>query len=513
MPIGTILKISNLAKGYIVHCSLSTQPVFGFDTTPPCIIISLKNSITVACNYGIIVVKIGNMNLKNANILVVDDDPDVLTAVRLLLKTEAKEVVTEKNPENLRSLLSGKKFDLLLLDMNFNSSINTGNEGLFWLRKVKELEPNIAVIMITAYGDIDLAVKCLKEGAADFIVKPWHNEKLVNTITDLIRKKENGKAPSSLKAAHDSVIGKTLLGESEAMEEIFLKIEKIAPTDANVLILGENGTGKDLIAQAIHQKSLRANKPFIKVDVGALTETLFESELFGHRKGAFTDAREDRMGRFEAASGGTIFLDEIGNISLQQQAKLLSVLQNRQVLRLGSNEPIPIDIRLICATNVPFAELANENRFRKDLIYRINTVEITVPPLRKRSDDIELLAKHFIKLYSDKYIKPTIHLDGDALEKLNRYHYPGNVRELQYTIERAVIMAEGDVLHTKDLIFSPIETPVQETDEPAELKLSSIEKNTILKVIEKHNGNITKAAKELGLTRTALYRRLSKYDI
>lgn len=453
------------------------------------------------------------MNIKHSNILVVDDDPDVLTAVRLLLKTEAKEVVTEKNPENLRSLMGQKKFDLLLLDMNFTSSINTGNEGLFWLRKVKELEPAISVIMITAYGDIDLAVRCLKEGASDFIVKPWHNEKLVSTITDLIRKKETGKTPAPVKASHDSVIGKTLLGTSEPMEEIFLKIEKIAPTDANVLILGENGTGKDLIAQAIHQKSLRADKPFIKVDVGALTESLFESELFGHKKGAYTDAREDRAGRFESANGGTLFLDEIGNISLHQQAKLLSVLQNRQVTRLGSNEASPIDIRLICATNVPFAELANESKFRKDLIYRVNTVEITVPPLRKRTEDIELLVRHFIKQYTDKYIKPSMQLDEQALEKLKKYHFPGNVRELQYTIERAVIMAEGDTLHSKDLIFSPIETPVFELVEPTDLKLSNIEKNTILKVIEKHNGNITKAAKELGLTRTALYRRLSKYDI
>ena len=453
------------------------------------------------------------MILKNANILIVDDDPDVLTAVRLLLKTEAKEVVTEKNPENLRWLLGQKKFDLLLLDMNFNSSINTGNEGLFWLKKVKELEAEISVIMITAYGDIDLAVRSLKDGAADFIVKPWHNEKLVSTITDLLRKKISGKSVSPIKATNDSIIGKSLLGESEVMEEIFLKIEKIAPTDANVLILGENGTGKDLIAEAIHQKSLRADKPFIKVDVGALTESLFESELFGHKKGAFTDARDDRMGRFEAANGGTLFLDEIGNISLHQQAKLLTVLQNRKVTRLGANEAVPIDIRLICATNLPLTELANELKFRKDLIYRINTVEITVPPLRKRTEDISMLANHFIKLYSNKYIKPAISIDEQALDKLKKYHFPGNVRELQYTIERAVIMSEGDVLQAKDLIFSPIESARTETDEPQDLKLSNIEKNTILKVIEKHNGNITKAAKELGLTRTALYRRLSKYDI
>jgi DNA-binding NtrC family response regulator len=450
------------------------------------------------------------MLLKNASILIIDDDPDVLTAVRLLLKTEVKEVLTEKNPENLRSLLAKHSFDLILLDMNFNSSINTGNEGLFWLSKIKEFKSNAAVVMITAYGDIDLAVRSLKEGAADFVVKPWHNEKLIQTIKAALNIKEAGVIGSPVK---DSIIKKELLGESDVMEEIFYKIEKIAPTDANILILGENGTGKDLIAKAIHQHSLRADKPYIKVDVGALTETLFESELFGHKKGAFTDAREDRVGRFEAANGGTLFLDEIGNISLHQQAKLLSVLQNRQVSRLGDNTPIPIDIRLVCATNLPLNELANEHRFRKDLIYRINTVEIILPPLRKRNNDILLLAEYFSKTYSTKYLKPGLQFDKSAREKLLQYHYPGNVRELQYTIERAVIMADENVLHAKDIIFSPIETVRIHDEEPAEMKLSSIEKNTILKVIEMHNGNISKAARELGLTRTALYRRLSKYDI
>jgi DNA-binding NtrC family response regulator len=455
------------------------------------------------------------MNLKNASILAVDDDPDVLTAVRLLLKTEASEVVTEKNPENIRSLLAKKTFDLILLDMNFNSSINTGNEGLFWLRKIKtEFASDAAVIMITAYGDIDLAVRCLKEGAADFVVKPWHNERLILTIKEALKKNDSKKAGGGYSATGESVIGSELLGESEVMQDIFFKVEKIAPTDANILILGENGTGKDLIAKAIHQHSLRAEKPYIKVDVGALTESLFESELFGHKKGAFTDAREDRMGRFEAGNGGTLFLDEIGNISLHQQAKLLSVLQNRMVTRLGANQPTPIDIRLICATNVPLSELANESRFRKDLIYRINTVEIMVPPLRKREEDIVILARHFARLYTSKYMKPSLDFDAKAVEKLKGYHYPGNVRELQYTIERAVIMADSDVLQAKDLIFSPIESGrPQSADEPQELKLSTIEKNAILKVIEKHNGNISKAAKELGLTRTALYRRLSKYDI
>jgi DNA-binding NtrC family response regulator len=435
------------------------------------------------------------MNLKNASILVIDDDQDVLTAVRLLLKTEVKNVVTEKNPQNLRWLLKDV-YDVVLLDMNFTSSINTGNEGLFWLKEIRKIKSDVSVIMITAYGDIDLAVRSLKEGATDFVIKPWHNEKLLGIIKDALRKKENKVSPASQQNG-DSVIGKELIGESEVMEELFLKIGKIAPTDANILILGENGTGKDLIAKAIHQQSMRTDKPFIKVDVGALTESLFESELFGHKKGAFTDAREDRMGRFEMANGGTLFLDEIGNISLHQQAKLLSVLQNRQITRIGSNEIIPIDIRLICATNVSLAELGNENRFRKDLIYRINTVEILMPPLRKRGSDIILLARHFAKLYSNKYMKITPDFDKKAIEKLLSYNYPGNVRELQYTIERAVIMADEEVLQPKDLIFSPLEMASVSENEPAELKLSAIEKNTILKVIEKHNGNITKAAEEL----------------
>ncbi len=469
--------------------------------------------------YGILVVhpqpKRGAsfMLLKNASILVIDDDTDVLTAVRLLLKTEVREVLTEKNPENLRSILSNQAFDLILLDMNFNSSINTGNEGLFWLRKIKEFKSNAAVVMITAYGDIGLAVRSLKEGAVDFIVKPWHNEKLLTALKDALNNQGLNKLILKTPFGPASILHNELLGTSEVMKEIFYKIEKIAPTDANILILGENGTGKDLIAKAIHQQSLRGDKNYVKVDVGSLTETLFESELFGYKKGAFTDAKEDRAGRFEAANGGTLFLDEIGNISLHQQARLLSVLQNRQVTRLGDNESIPVDIRLVCATNLPLSELANETRFRKDLIYRINTVELIVPPLRTRAGDIIILADHFCKLYSAKYLKPVLEFDKTAREKLLQYHYPGNVRELQYSIERAVIMAEDDVLQAKDIIFSPMENTKYTDSQPAELKLSSIEKNTILKVIEKHGGNISKAAKELGITRTALYRRLSKYDI
>ncbi|MCQ6956893.1 sigma-54-dependent transcriptional regulator [Mucilaginibacter aquariorum] len=451
------------------------------------------------------------MILKKATVLIVDDDPDVLTAVKLLLKTETQEIITEKNPENLNWLLQRNQVDLVLLDMNFNSAINTGNEGIYWLRKIKEWKPDVCVIMITAYGDIDLAVRSLKEGANDFVVKPWHNEKLIDTIKDLLDKKEGGGKPTKASAKGDT--GTSILGDSEVMEDIFHKVNKIAPTDANILILGENGTGKDLMAKAIHERSLRADKPFIKVDVGALTDSLFESELFGHKKGAYTDAREDRMGRFEEAEGGTLFLDEIGNISLQQQAKLLTVLQNRQVTRLGTNKAVDVNIRLICATNVPLTELANENKFRKDLIYRINTVEINMPPLRKRAEDIVILAKHFAKLYSSKYLKPTMEFEPASLQKLRSYNYPGNVRELQYTIERAVIMADEHILRADDLIFSILETPGESMIDEDNIQLSTLEKNAILRVIEKHNGNITRAAKELGLTRTALYRRLSKYDI
>ena len=390
--------------------------------------------------------------------------------------------------------------------------MNTGNEGFYWLKKIREWKSLASVIMITAYGDIDLAIRSLKEGAFDFMVKPWHNEKLISTIQGAIKNK-NAKPIDAKSSLSTTVTNNEILGESDPMKEIFYKIHKIAPTDANILILGENGTGKDLIAKAIHQHSLRSNKPFIKVDVGALTESLFESELFGHKKGAFTDAREDREGRFEAANGGTLFLDEIGNISLYQQAKLLSVLQNRQVTRLGSNISTPVDIRLICATNVPMTDLANESRFRKDLIYRINTVELIVPPLRKRSTDILLLANHFSKIYSNKYLKPGLDFQKDAIEKLLSYHYPGNVRELQYVIERGVIMSDGIVLEAKDIIFSPIESSVRVNEEMGNTNLGAMEKNTILKVIEKHGGNISKAAKELGITRTALYRRLNKYDI
>jgi DNA-binding NtrC family response regulator len=461
------------------------------------------------------------MLLKNAKILAVDDDQDVLVAVKMLLRPEVKEIITEKNPEKILSLLSQNQFDLILLDMNYKSSLNTGNEGIFWLRKIREINKTVAVIMITAYGDIDLAVRSVKEGANDFVLKPWRNERLLETLALSL---ESGSVSQVALSKKDSKSGtppdsslkikNSLLGNSEAMQDVLYKIEKIASTDANILILGENGTGKTEVAKLIHQKSLRYQKPFVHADLGSLTESLFESELFGHKKGAFTDAREDRAGRFESAHEGTLFLDEIGNISLPQQAKLLSVLQNREVTRLGTNAPISIDIRLISATNAPIKEMASQNQYRKDLIYRLNTIEITLPPLRMRGNDVTLLAQYFMKIYGEKYHKNLIEIDEKAKTKLRQYAFPGNIRELQHSIERAVIMADNQVITARDLdLNSSIEIPVMMSQESSTLRIDEIEKSTILKAIERHEGNITKAARELGLTRTALYRRLGKYDI
>ncbi|QCR23593.1 sigma-54 dependent transcriptional regulator [Pontibacter sp. SGAir0037] len=456
--------------------------------------------------------------LKNARVLVVDDESDVLFAMKMLLKAEVKEVVTEKNPENLLSLLDRQQFDVIFLDMNFKSALNTGNEGIYWLHKILEKDRTATVILITAYGDVELAVKSLKEGASDFIVKPWHNEKLVEALHKALQTKQVKGKGSAARTAQASSAGATLLlGQSEAIQEVLYKIEKVAPTEANVLILGENGTGKELVARALHEKSFRAGKPFISVDIAALTDSLFESELFGYKKGAFTDAKEDRTGRFEAANGGTLFLDEIGNISPAMQAKLLTVLQNRQVVPLGSNQPVPVDIRLVSATNAPLYELAASNHFRKDLIYRINTIEITLPPLRQRTGDVELLARHFAGIYAEKNHKPAPAFSEAALKKLQQHSWPGNVRELQHTIERALIMAEDNVLQPQDFSFSSIESPVLAAPaapfSPNTTQLHQLERETIIRVIEKNQGNISKSAKELGLTRTALYRRLNKHDI
>lgn len=452
--------------------------------------------------------------MKRSTILIVDDDQDVLTALRILLKPKCKEVITVNNPERIISILERQPVDALLLDMNFKSSLHTGNEGIYWLTRVKERFPQIQVIMITAYGSVDLAVKSLKEGASDFVVKPFQNEQFLDTVQSALSDKISSDSKNKRKKLGDPN-HMQIIGESAIMQDLFIKIEKIAPTDANILILGENGTGKDLIARALHEQSLRDGAPFVKVDVGALTDTLFESELFGYKKGAFTDAREDRQGRFVSAEGGTLFLDEIGNISLQQQAKLLTVLQNRHVTPLGANQSTAVDIRLICATNIPLSTLSDEQRFRKDLIYRINTVELWVPPLRERAEDIDLLSHYFLSFYAQKYNKSKVGFTAEAIRKLKSYKFPGNVRELQYSIERAVIMSDHERLAADDILFSPLETAAAPSaqDTLSTLNLEEIERKTIQRVIDKYSGNISKAAKELGLTRAALYRRLEKYNI
>ncbi|AGC77661.1 DNA-binding NtrC family response regulator [Nonlabens dokdonensis] len=447
------------------------------------------------------------MQLKNAQILIIDDDEDVLIALKLLLKSKVKEVVTNKNPNNIERLMETQKFDAVILDMNFNGLVNTGNEGIFWLNKVKSKHPDVDVILITAYADIDLAIRSLKKGATDFMVKPWKNDKMVQTLTEILKK------VSASKTNRVELATKTeMVGESDAINDVLIKIKKVAPTEANILILGENGTGKELVAQSIHENSNRKDQPFVKVDIGSLTTSLFESELFGYKKGAFTDAKSDHIGRFEAAQGGTLFLDEIGNITLQQQSRLLSVLQNRKVIPLGSNVPVPIDIRLICATNLTMSQLADESRFRKDLVYRINTVDIVVPPLRDRGNDITVLAHHFADYYAGKYGKDQMKFSPEFLHKIKNHPFPGNIRELQHALERAVIMADESYLKATDLAFPEIEQS-EITSHQKPTNLEDLEKNTILTVIENNNGNISKSAKELGLTRTALYRRLNKYDL
>lgn len=452
-------------------------------------------------------------------ILIIDDDEDVLLAAKMLLKKHAKEVLIEKNPKKIPFLLNNGTYDLILLDMNFSKDITSGKEGFYWLEQILDKDPDAVVVLITAFGDVEMAVRALKEGATDFVLKPWQNEKLIATLNSAKKLKESYKKVSQLKQTskrlqEDSNSAfKDIIGDSQQIKNVFKIIDKVAQTDANVLILGENGTGKELIARAIHQKSLRYDNVFIGVDMGAITESLFESELFGHKKGAFTDAREDRAGRFEIANNGTLFLDEIGNLSMPLQSKLLTALQSRQVTRIGSNQSTAIDIRLICATNMPVYEMVPENTFRQDLLYRVNTVEIHLPPLRDREEDIPLLANHFLKIYSQKYRKEARKLSNAAIKKLQRYSWPGNIRELQHALERAVIMGDNDCLEPEDFFFLSQKPDTQAAKEPDSYNLDEVEKSVIQRAVDKHNGNISKAAKELGLTRASLYRRLEKYGL
>ncbi len=459
------------------------------------------------------------MSKLDAKILIVDDDQDVLLAAKLFLKQHFTIVHTENNPENIPNLLAVENYDVILLDMNFSKDATSGKEGFHWLNIILEIDPAAVIIFITGYGDIELAVQGIKEGATNFLLKPWENKKLLATITANLKVRESKKELEDLRIKQKVLIAdqdhsySNSIGQSQALQQVLSAAQKVAITDANVLILGENGTGKELVARAIHKGSNRKDEVFISVDLGAISESLFESELFGFKKGAFTDAKEDRAGRFEAANKGTIFLDEIGNLSLSLQSKLLGVLQNRKVVRLGTNKEIPINVRLICATNMPLYQMVNENKFRQDLLYRINTVEVKVPPLRDRLEDLPLLIDHFLNIYCKKYNMPLKRVNSSTLKRLEKHSWPGNIRELQHSVERAVIMSESQVLEPNDFFLSQMEDSSSSDLSATTLNLEETEKILIRKVIDKHGGNISKAAKELGLTRASLYRRIEKYGL
>jgi DNA-binding NtrC family response regulator len=458
------------------------------------------------------------MSTKSGKVLAVDDNQDILFALKLLLKPEVELIETLSGPEKLPEMMKKEKWDVILLDMNFTKDAISGQEGFDWLDRILNIDPTAVVVFITAYGDAEKAVRAIKAGATDFVLKPWQNEKLLATINSSIKLSRSRKEADSLRQKQREISAvldqpfTDFIGRSEEMMSVFNTIKKVAATDANVLILGENGTGKELVARALYRNSLRRDEVFISVDLGSIAETLFESELFGHEKGAFTDAKTAKQGRFEIASGGTLFLDEIGNLSSQMQTKLLTVIERREVTRVGANKPVNIDVRLICATNNDLHKEVAEGNFRQDLLYRINTVEIHLPPLRDRQGDIPILAEHFLKVYSKKYRKSIRNIQSSAMKKLNQYSWPGNVRELQHAIERAVIMTEGDSLSPDDFILSSQARSGSDFEFDT-YNLDDIEKQVISKVLKQYQGNITQAAQDLGLTRTSLYRRMEKHGL
>ena len=451
-----------------------------------------------------------------SNVLIVDDDELVSLSIKLLLDPHFQKVVSCRTPERIPAMLRSEAIDVLLLDMNFRPGETSGSEGLFWLRKVLNDAADVQVVLMTAYADIQVAIDALKEGALDFIVKPWQNEKLLATVRTAALVNQEKRKVRQLRYQRKGILAafdkqyEPLRGEAESIREIKKTIAKVAPTDAAVLILGENGTGKEVIAREIHRQSLRHDEVFMSVDLGALSDTLFESELFGHRKGAFTDAREDRIGRFEAAAGGTLFLDEIGNVPLHLQAKLLTAIQQKSIVRLGTNEPIPVDVRIICATNTDLRKMATQGAFREDLLYRINTVEINVPPLRDRTEDVADLAEYFLERFNSKYYKRLM-FHPDIFDELKKYRWPGNIRELQHAVERAVIMAEKDMLDASD--FSVLRKSDDADFTFEQLNLEKLEAWAVRKAIAKHHGNISHAADELGISRGAIYRRIEKFGI
>ncbi|WP_165024230.1 sigma-54-dependent transcriptional regulator [Dysgonomonas sp. ZJ279] len=454
--------------------------------------------------------------MKTGTILVVDDNKNVLNALRILLDTYFEQVHLLASPNMLISALREKSPDVVLLDMNFSAGINTGNEGLYWLSEIKKVDPELPVVLFTAYADIELAVKALKEGASDFVVKPWDNTKLLATLQSAFSLRQSRKEVKKLREKQN-ILNHELnkeddicWGESAIMQNLLAIIKKVARTDANILITGENGTGKELIAKKIHHLSLRENETLVTVDMGAVTESLFESELFGHTKGSFTDAKTDRAGKFEAADKGTLFLDEIGNLSYVLQAKLLTALQSRQIIRVGSNNPISVDIRLICATNKDLFKSVKDGEFREDLLYRINTIQIEVPPLRDRREDIAALANFFLRRFAKKYNKQELKLGDKAIAKLTEYPWPGNVRELQHTIEKAVILSDNNELQPSDFYMRSMENKASIIEA---ITLEEMERILIEKALQKYDRNISAIALELGVTRPTLYSKMKKYGL
>lgn len=457
------------------------------------------------------------MSVRKGNILIIDDNNEVLTTLKLFLQYEFRDVTTLKNPNQIPEYLRKMDYDVILLDMNFSASISTGNEGLYWYSEMLKFDPNAVVVFFTAYADVNLAVNAVKKGAFDFVTKPWDNNKLVATLKAAYKYRQ-----SLLELENVKSIQKTLnedlyrpfsniIGRSKPIRDIFSIIEKVSKTDANVLLTGENGTGKELFAREIHKQSLRNKKVFLNIDMSTLSESLFESELFGHAKGAFTDAKSDRTGRFETASGGTLFLDEIGNLPISLQPKLLTVLENREFVKVGESKSKKFDVRLICATNKNLDKLVIEGLFREDLLYRINTIKVEIPPLRERIDDIELIAEYYLKYFSTKYGKGKLNLENSAKQKLKDYHWPGNVRELKHIIEKIVILSDKADIEDKDIQLS--EQINFNVDLYKALTLEEIEKLVIKRTLLKFQGNLTKTAAELGIIRQTLYNKIKKYDL
>jgi len=450
------------------------------------------------------------------NILIVDDNSSVLIALEMLLQNDFDNILTLKNPNSLPSVIKQNNIDVILLDMNFTAGVNTGNEGLFWLKQIQDIDPAISVVMITAYGDVELAVTAVKQGAFDFILKPWDNNKLKTTLNAALKLRKSKIETEHYRSAADrlkqelNISNQKFIGQSRVIKDVLATIKKVAATDANILITGENGTGKELIAREIHNLSKRSNEIMVSVDMGAISETLFESELFGHMKGAFTDAKENRAGKIETANHGTLFLDEIANLSMPLQAKMLAALQNRTITRIGSNTPISVDIRLISATNRNIEAMIENGQFREDLLYRINTITVEIPPLRERENDILLIAEFYLQKYSNKYGKHGLKISKSGQSKLLKYNWPGNVRELQHCIEKAVILSDDNVLNEDSFNFN--NKQAKQTD-LQNLTIDEMEKEMIVANIEKEQGNMSAVAKKLGITRQTLYNKMKKYGI